>query len=135
MHEFLELRPEHMEAMRQYVSDQAPIESCGLLAGRQDSVETVIQVRNAEQSPVRFRMDAQDQYNAFMWIEENGLDLIGIFHSHPSGPATVSGTDIAEAAYDVIHVVWSPCVGIWSARGFRIHKGQAAEVELKVITE
>ena len=79
----------------------------GLLAGKQDSVETVLRVRNAEQSPVRFRMDAQEQYNAFEWIDASGLDLVGIFHSHPSGPETVSPTDIAEAAYEVVHVIWS----------------------------
>ena len=82
--------------MRRHVAAQAPLEACGLLAGKQDSVEAVLRIHNAEQSPVRFRMDAQEQYKAFEWMDTHGLNLVGIFHSHPSGPETVSPTDIAE---------------------------------------
>lgn len=121
--------------MRQHVAAQAPIEACGLLAGKQDTVENVLKVVNADQSPVRFRMDAQEQYNAFMWMDANGLDLVGIFHSHPAGPETVSPTDIAEAAYEVVHVIWSLTEGTWSARGFWIEKGEVNEVALQVLSK
>lgn len=121
--------------MRRHVAAQAPLEACGLLAGKQDSVETVLRVHNAERSPVRFRMDAQEQYNAFEWMDANGLDLVGIFHSHPSGPETASPTDIAEAAYEVVHIVWSRSKRIWNAHGFWIEKGQITEVTLQVLSE
>jgi len=126
------MKSTHWEAMRRHVVAQVPLEACGLLAGKQGTVETVIPVRNAEQSPVRFRMDTQEQYNAFMQIEADGLDLLGIFHSHPTGPKTVSVTDIAESAYDVVNVIWSPIDGEWNARGFWIERGQVTEVELQV---
>lgn len=135
MIEVLKLRPAHWQEMRRHVAAQAPLEACGLLAGKQDSVETVLRVRNAEQSPVRFRIDAQEQYNAFEWIDANGLDLIGIFHSHPSGPETASPTDITEAAYEVVHVIWSRRMRTWNARGFWIEKGQVTEVTLQVLFE
>jgi proteasome lid subunit RPN8/RPN11 len=128
----LTIKPAHWKTMRRHVAAQAPLEACGLLAGKQDRVEAVLRVRNAEQSPVRFRMDPQEQYNAFMWIESHGLDLVGIFHSHPSGPETASATDIAESAYEVIHVIWSQTGRIWNARGFWIEAGQVTEVELRV---
>lgn len=131
----LKLKPEHWQAMRRHVSSQAPLEACGLLARKENSVENVLRVRNAEQSPVRFRMDAQEQYNAFEWIDAHGLDLVGIFHSHPSGPETASPTDIAQAAYDVVHVIWSRKQRIWNAHGFWIEKGQATEVVLQLMTE
>ena len=92
-------------------------------------------MRNADQSQVRFRMDAQEQYNAFEWIDANGLDLVGIFHSHPCGPETVSPTDIAEAAYDVVHIIWSHTNHTWSARGFWIEKGKVTQITLQVSTE
>ena len=129
----LKLKPEHMQTMQRHVADEAPLEACGLLAGKQDSVGAVLKVRNAEQSPVRFRMDAQEQYNAFEWMDANGLELLGIFHSHPSGPETVSPTDIAEAAYDVVHVIWSCTNQIWKARGFWIENEQVAEVSLQIL--
>jgi [CysO sulfur-carrier protein]-S-L-cysteine hydrolase len=135
MNKVLKLKPEHWQVMRRHVAAQAPLEACGLLAGKQDSVETVLRVRNAERSPVRFRMDAQEQYNAFEWIDANGLDLVGIFHSHPSGPETVSPTDIAQAAYEVVHIIWSRPKRTWNARGYWIEKGKATEVTLQVLSE
>jgi proteasome lid subunit RPN8/RPN11 len=60
---------------------------------------------------------------------------LGIFHSHPAGPETVSATDIAEAAYDVAHVVCSRANGIWKLRGFWIENGQASEITLLVNDE
>jgi len=96
-------------------------------------VEKVIEVRNQAQSPVRFVMDPYEQLKAFDWIESNGLDLLGIFHSHPAGPETASATDIAEAAYEVVHVIWSRIEDSWQARGFWIENGEAIEVTLPII--
>jgi len=131
----LKLQLTHWEAMHRHVTEQAPLEACGLLAGKKDSVEAVLEVRNAVQSPVRFRMDPQEQYNAFMWIEANELDLVGIYHSHPSGPETASPTDIAEAAYEVVHIIWSRTGRTWGARGFWIETGQVIEVTIQVMNE
>ena len=131
----LKLKPSHWQEMQLHVANQAPLEACGLLVGKQDEVTAVLKVSNAEQSPVRFRMDPQEQYNAFEWIDANGLDLVGVFHSHPSGPETVSPTDIAEAAYEVVHVIWSLTEGTWSARGFWIEKGEVNEVALQVLSK
>jgi proteasome lid subunit RPN8/RPN11 len=137
MNKVLKLQTKHLQTMQRHVAAQAPLEACGLLAGKHDSdiVEAVLTVHNAEQSPVRFRMDAQEQYNAFIWIEAQGFDLIGIFHSHPSGPETVSPTDIDEAAYNVVHVIWSRTGQNWKARGFWIENRQVTEVTLQTLTE
>lgn len=131
----LKLKPEQWQAMHRHVASQAPLEACGLLAGKGDRVEGVLTVRNAEQSPVRFRMDPQEQYHAFEWIDAQALDLVGIYHSHPSGPEVVSPTDIAEAAYEVVHVIWSCEKSSWNARGFWIEKGHVTEVSLQVLSE
>lgn len=133
MRKTLIMKPEHLQEMEQHVSTQAPLEACGLLAGKGDSVENVLAVRNADQSPVRFRMDPQEQVDAFEWMDANGLDLVGIFHSHPSGPETASVTDIAEAAYEVVHLIWSRSGRDWSVRGFWIEQGKSTEVDLQVL--
>lgn len=129
----LKLSRNDWQEMLEHVDRQAPLEACGLLAGREDRVEKVIFVRNQAQSPVRFLMEPYEQLKAFDWIESNGLELIGIFHSHPGGPETVSSTDIAEAAYEVIHLIWSRARGHWQARAFWIENGSAAEVSLQII--
>jgi proteasome lid subunit RPN8/RPN11 len=124
---------EHWQQMLQHVDRHIPLEACGLLAGRNDQVEKVIEVRNQAQSPVRFVMDPYEQLKAFDWIEASGLDLLGIFHSHPAGPETASVTDIAEAAYDVVHLIWSRTGDRWQARGFWIEDGEVSEVILRII--
>jgi proteasome lid subunit RPN8/RPN11 len=131
----LKMQTAHWQSMRRHVIAQDPIEACGLLAGKQDTVEAVLKVRNAEQSPVRFRMDPQDQFNAFEWIEAKGLELIGIYHSHPSGPETASATDIAEAAYEVVHVIWSHTNHTWRARSFWIEAGKVTEVSIQIVNK
>lgn len=118
--------------MLAYVRRHVPLEACGLLAGKGDRAEKVIFVRNQAQSPTRFVMDPYEQISAFDWIESNGLELLGIFHSHPAGPETASMTDIAEAAYDVVHIIWSPFRGRWQARGFWIESGRTIEVSLQI---
>lgn len=121
------------QEMLEHVDGQAPLEACGLLAGKEERVENVVFVRNQAQSPTRFVMDPYEQLQAFGWIESRGLDLLGIFHSHPAGPEMPSPTDLAEAAYEVVHLIWSRSQGSWQARGFWIENGSASEVKLQVI--
>ncbi len=119
--------------MLEHVDQQVPLEACGLLAGKQDRVEKVIIVRNQAQSPVRFVMDPYEQLQAFKWIESNEMDLLGIFHSHPAGPETASATDIAEAAYEVVHLIWSRPQDHWQVRGFWIENQRVTEVSLQIV--
>lgn len=128
----LTLSREQVREITEYVERHAPLEACGLLAGRNDRVEKVLFVQNQAQSPVRFVMDPYEQLQAFEQIDADGLDLLGIFHSHPAGPETASPTDIAEAAYAVVHVVCSRRDGEWSLRGFWIEDGASTEVPLQV---
>ncbi|MFT3892348.1 MAG: M67 family metallopeptidase [Anaerolineales bacterium] len=121
---------EYREAILAHVERELPNEACGLLAGKNDRVEKVFLIPNQVQSPVRFVMDPYEQLQAFEWIDSHGLTLLGIFHSHPTGPETVSATDIAEAAYDVVHIVCSRNDGGWKIRGFSIENGKAAEITL-----
>ena len=124
----LTIRAEHWREMLAHIESQLPLEACGLLAGKNDRVEKVFLVRNQAQSPVRFVMDPYEQLRAFEWIDSHGLDLLGIFHSHPTGPETVSATDIAEAAYEAVHIVCARVDGAWRPRGFWIEGGLVTEI-------
>ncbi len=118
--------------MQAHVEREAPLEACGLLAGKGERVEKVLLVANQARSAVRFRMDPREQLQAFNWMDAHQLDLLGIFHSHPAGPETPSATDMAEAAYPVVHVIWSRSGGIWQARGFWIEGQCLSRVDLEV---
>jgi proteasome lid subunit RPN8/RPN11 len=127
------LSKEQILEITNYLDDRLPLEACGLMAGKNDRVEKILFVENQAKSPVRFVMNPYDQLKAFDWIDANGLDLLGIFHSHPAGPETASPTDIAEAAYEVVHVICSRNNDQWKLRGFWIENGNATEVTLQII--
>jgi len=125
-----------------------PVEACGLIAGRASQAVHVIPVTNVLQSRVRFRMDPLEQLNAFNQIEERGLELLAIYHSHPDGPATPSVTDVTEAAYPgVVHLIWSksgerldealgePLTELWNCRGFLIAGGRVSEVPILILDD
>ena len=127
----LTLSTKHLQQMIAHVDSRAPLEACGLLAGKDSQVKTVIEVTNRAQSPARFVMEPIEQLHAFEWIDSQDLELVAIFHSHPAGPETVSPTDIADSAYDVAQIVLSRADNAWRARGFWIENGAYTEVALK----
>ena len=128
----LTLKRSHMSAMERHINFVAPQEACGLLGGREQAVELVLAVKNAAESRTRFLMDPRAQLRAMEQIELEGLELVAIFHSHPKGPSVPSPTDIAEAAYPVVNIIWSKVGRRWQTRGFLIEAGKVEEVPLNV---
>jgi proteasome lid subunit RPN8/RPN11 len=70
-------------------------------------------------------------------MEKRGLDLVGIFHSHPAelNSYAVSGsmpsaTDIVEAAYPAVQVIWTQRAGTWNAQGFWLDGAEVRTVQV-----
>lgn len=123
--------------MRAHVGACAPLEACGLLIGSGEVVSEVRAILNAAQSAVRFRMEPAQQLHAFRDIEDRKLELLGVFHSHPAAADSdslriPSETDIREAAYPVVHVIWHRQGGQWQGAGFWIEADRITEVPLDV---
>ena len=80
-----------------------PNESCGLLAGTEEDEEiTVTKVyllTNVDASREHFSMDPKEQLQAVKDMRQNGLELLGNFHSHPESPSRPSEED-KRLAYD-----------------------------------
>ena len=84
-----------------------PYEGCGLLIGLvendNNSVHAAIPVPNVwpveEERRIRFRIDELDLLNAELHAASRGLDVIGIFHSHPDHPPIASERDLAWATW------------------------------------
>jgi proteasome lid subunit RPN8/RPN11 len=127
------LKRAHISTMERHINSEAPLEACGMLAGRNGVVELVLAVKNAAESKVRFLMEPRAQLRAMQQIEAEGLDLLAIFHSHPKGSSEPSPTDIKEAAYPVVNIIWSKAGRRWQRRGFWIEVGTVVEVPLTVL--
>jgi proteasome lid subunit RPN8/RPN11 len=70
-----------------------PNESCAFLLGHNDKVKEILEVRNSDESLVTFRIESKDLLNAYYLAESKGLQVIAIFHSHPTKPWP-SSTDV-----------------------------------------
>lgn len=126
-----------LQLMREAVEAALPEEACGLLigtfSGNQACVLRAIPVTNILHSPVQFRMSGEEQVAAFVWMEQEQLDLVGVYHSHPHGPPGPSQKDIDEAYYeDVVHLIWSNSAGSWHCRAFTIDAGRVFPAVLQV---
>lgn len=118
------------------VSRHLPEEACGLVAGSENRSLQVYPVENALHSPVRFRMNPEQQLEGLLEIEKQGWNLTAIYHSHPAGPPLPSPTDIVELAYpESIYLIWSRLKEQWSCRGFYIQDGQPTEVIIQLFDE
>lgn len=95
-------KPEH-EAIRQHGEETYPHECCGVLLGRQDDqnrivTKTVRCGNTRSDSPHnRYHIAPQELVRVQRQAREEGLEMVGFYHSHPDHPARWSQTDLAEA--------------------------------------
>jgi proteasome lid subunit RPN8/RPN11 len=111
-----------------------PNEACGLLAGTNGTATKAFPMTNAERSPVIYRIDPKEQFRVFKEIEDEGLDLVAIYHSHTRSPAYPSATDVAQAYYpEAVYLIVSLAdQDAPDLRGFRISDGKVAEEPLEL---
>ncbi|HEY0679648.1 MAG TPA: M67 family metallopeptidase [Chitinophagaceae bacterium] len=81
-----------------------PDECCGFFYGTEDEtgnrmISEVLIVDNAKEGDKRkrFEVSPKDYLKAEQFAEESGLDLLGVYHSHPDHPAIPSEHDRKSA--------------------------------------
>jgi len=93
----LRLRLHHVDLLRQEAEKVHPVEACALLFGKLSQNEAVVEkvefAPNELQSTVRFEIDPAKVAAAITEAEKEGLDFVGLFHSHPA-PAAPSPIDL-----------------------------------------
>jgi proteasome lid subunit RPN8/RPN11 len=111
-----------------------PNEACGLLAGTDTSATRLFRMTNAERSPVIYRMEPSEQLRVFNEIDDAGLELVAIYHSHTRSPAYPSNTDVSLAYYaDAVYLIVSLAdPDEADLRGFHIKDGKVTEVPLDI---
>jgi proteasome lid subunit RPN8/RPN11 len=117
-----------------HAREDAPNECCGIIAGLDGRATRVYRARNEFASPLRYRIDSDDQYRINQEIEDSGEEIAAIYHSHTRSPAYPSQTDInlAEAWPDPVYLICSLEPSEPEVRAFSIRDGQVEEVELAV---
>jgi len=101
----MRIPPILLDAIRAHGRDTYPEECCGFLLGTFATEGN--HVRATRRVPNRQETHRERRYTitprAFLAAEraarEQGLDIVGIYHSHPDHPAHPSATDLAEATF------------------------------------
>ena len=111
----------------------APLECCGLLGGRADRVTQILPATNTLPSPVAYEIASRELFDLFRRLRRQGLELVGIYHSHPGGDNSPSARDLERAYYpEVAYVIVSPRAE-QAIRAFRIQGGKAGELVVETI--
>jgi [CysO sulfur-carrier protein]-S-L-cysteine hydrolase len=113
--------------------DEAPNECCGIVGTRDGRAVTVYPVRNAAASPLRYEIDPKDQLRVFEALDDAGLEIGAIYHSHTRSAPEPSQTDINLAFYpDAVYVIVGVAGEEDDVRAWRIVDGNVSGASLEV---
>lgn len=123
------------------------MEACGILGGSISreirQAEWIYPAQNQLKSPLRYQIEPAEQLKAFEYLENNRLELVAIYHSHPAGPEHPSALDIRRHYYpEAVQLIWSPGrqkypgkIGLtaeWICQGYLIEAGRVREIHLLI---
>ena len=87
------------EKMVDHAKKEWPLECCGILGGKDHTVEKAFELQNAEKSPIRYSISPQEQLKVFVEMEKESIDMMAIYHSHTHTIPFPSETDVKLAFY------------------------------------
>ena len=95
----MDLPQEYADAIIRHALEDDPNECCGILAGKDGQVLRLFRMTNVAHSPFRYEMDGKEMLGVLNEIDDNGWDLLSIYHSHTHSPAYPSATDVRLATW------------------------------------
>ena len=109
-----------------------PNEGCGLLLGNVDgTVVDVVASPNVADSAKVYEIDSRVLLRTYRRAEDEGLEVLGAYHSHTHSEAYPSSTDVAQAPDPSWHYVLVSFRGVPSVvRSFRIIEGEVSEEDV-----
>ena len=130
----IKIKQRIIEQLFSHARKEMPIEACGYLAEKDGVVCRHFEMTNIDQSPEHFSLDPAEQFAVLKKTREMGLDIRGVYHSHPTTPARPSQEDI-KLAYDpsVSYVIMSLLDQDITIKSFRIRDGQVDPEPLEII--
>lgn len=95
------LATEALATIRAAARAAHPREACGILLGHGSRITAALETANVHPQPeTHFEIDPQALITAHRAAREGGPQVVGYFHSHPTGQPAPSAADRAMAAGD-----------------------------------
>ncbi len=124
---------EVFKQMVQQALKEQPLEACGYLAGTGNKITKLFRMTNKDRSAEHFSFVPEEQFAVVKQAREQGLRLIGIYHSHPASPARLSEEDI-RLAYDrsILYVIVSLHKVEPKIKAFRFDEDMVEEIYVAI---
>jgi len=123
------------QEMVDHAKREWPLECCGILGGKDKTIQKSFELQNTEKSPVLYSMSPREQMKVFEEMEKESMKMVAIYHSHPHTIPFPSETDVKLTFYpDVSSIIISlkeeenPVV-----KAFQIGKEAISIEEIEVI--
>lgn len=133
--------------MAAHAVEAYPRECCGILLGKREGsvwrASVAVATANLADAKIRdrYQMDPHDRFRAETRARQEGLEIVGFYHSHPDHDVYFSRTDLENSeeflmgepwldptyAYVVISVRNGQPVG---QGAFRVHNGEAEPITI-----
>ena len=127
----MKIRQDVLTKIVAHAVEDLPNECCGLLIGTAEMVEDASRARNTKRSRTKFQVEPADHFAAVRRARAAGFEIVGAYHSHPSGPSGPSETDRARLTDPTMfHVIISLAHGTRTVRAFRLTDGNFSPLEL-----
>ena len=119
----------------EHAKKEKPLECCGLLGGKDQTVQKVFETQNVARSPNLFSMDPKEELMVFEEMDNQSMEIIAIYHSHPHMIPFPSEADVKMAlSFDIPLVIISLKEKDNSVvKAFRIRKEAIYLEEIEVI--
>ncbi len=107
-----------------------------MLAGSDGLITRAFPAANAARNPAtEYEIAPKELFHLTREIRAAGLQLLGIYHSHPNGKNEPSPRDIAQAYYpDIAYFIISPLAdAVKPVRAFSICDGRVTELQIQII--
>lgn len=114
----LEITPDLESMLLSEAAAAVPNECCGILLGKDRRIDSISPARNVHPNPqTHFEVDPCTLIAAHRVAREGGPEVLGYYHSHPTGECAPSAIDRALAGADgmVWAIVAAGRVAFWSA--------------------
>jgi proteasome lid subunit RPN8/RPN11 len=96
------------QEMLDHARKERPLECCGILSGKEKTVQKIFELKNIEESSVKYSMSPRDQLKVFEEMEKESMEMIAVYHSHPHTIPFPSETDVKLAFYpDISSIIIS----------------------------
>jgi proteasome lid subunit RPN8/RPN11 len=125
-----------MHQVQSHARREPEQECCGLLAGREDMITRAYPARNAATHPAKeYEIAAEELFQLMREIRDAGLQLLGIYHSHPNGLQEPSPRDIELAYYPsaIYFIISMDEEAQQTVRAFSIHGPEVSESRIEIV--